>query len=93
MNIKQSTQNFMVYGELRRYPLNIIIQVRIMTYWGKLLTYPNTLAYKLHYIMKNTKSLRNYKFKLVDVMQKLVPTEPNIPKFTLVKANCKTTFN
>jgi hypothetical protein len=29
---------FMVYGELGRFPLEIYLQLRIINYWGKLLT-------------------------------------------------------
>ena len=37
LRIKSSTLNFMVYGELGRYPLDIIINTRIITFWAKLL--------------------------------------------------------
>jgi hypothetical protein len=32
-----STPNFMVYGELGKYPLEIDIKVRMISYWSKLI--------------------------------------------------------
>ena len=57
--LKTSTPNYMVYGELGRYPLDVDINVRMITYWSKLLLGKqskfSTLAYKLLYI----KNFRN----------------------------------
>ena len=36
LNLKASTSNLMVYGELRRYPLIIIVKVRMISIWGKI---------------------------------------------------------
>ena len=38
LNIKKSTPDCMVYGELGRYPLDISIKLRIINYWAKLVT-------------------------------------------------------
>ena len=37
LRLKVSTPNFMVYGELGRYPLEIDIKVRMISYWCKLI--------------------------------------------------------
>jgi hypothetical protein len=37
LRLKVSTPNFMVYGELGRYPLEIDIKVRMSSYWCKLI--------------------------------------------------------
>lgn len=37
LHMKKSTPNFMVYGESGRYPLDINIKTRIISYWCKLL--------------------------------------------------------
>jgi hypothetical protein len=37
LRLKVSTPNFMVYGELGRYPLEIDIKVRMISYWYKLI--------------------------------------------------------
>jgi hypothetical protein len=50
--------NFMVYGELGRYPLEIDIKVRMISYWCKLIqgkqSKLSTIAYKLLYVKKNS---------------------------------------
>jgi hypothetical protein len=51
LRLKVSTPNFMVYGELGRYPLEIDIKVRMISYWCKLIqgkqSKVSTIAYKL----------------------------------------------
>jgi hypothetical protein len=37
LHVKTSTPNFMVYGELSRYPIDIDIKVRMISYWSKLI--------------------------------------------------------
>ena len=36
LNLKSSTPNYMIYGELGRYPIDIDIKVRMVSYWAKL---------------------------------------------------------
>jgi hypothetical protein len=38
LNLKSSTPNCMIYGELGRYPLYIDIKQRMVSYWTKLIT-------------------------------------------------------
>ena len=56
LHVKTSTPNVMVYGELGRYPIDIDIKVRMITYWSKpILGNPSkmsSLSYKLLYIKK-----------------------------------------
>ena len=51
LRLKVSTPNFMVYEELGRYPLEIDIKVRMISYWCKLIqgkqSKLSTIAYKL----------------------------------------------
>jgi hypothetical protein len=35
LNLKSSTPNYMVYGELGRYPIDIDIKVRTISYWAR----------------------------------------------------------
>jgi hypothetical protein len=37
LNLKTSTPNFMLYGELGRYPLNITVKLKIVSFWSKLI--------------------------------------------------------
>ena len=41
LNLKTSTPNFMIYGELCRHPLSVIVKMRMMKYWVKLLNGKN----------------------------------------------------
>ena len=38
LNIKQTTPDYIVYGELGRYPLSILVKVRQIKWWGKVLS-------------------------------------------------------
>ena len=50
-NLKSSTPNLMVYGELGRNPLIINVKVRMISIWGKLLNRQNSkMSPKLFYI-------------------------------------------
>jgi hypothetical protein len=37
LHVKTSTPNFMIYGELGRYRIDIDIKVRMISYWSKLI--------------------------------------------------------
>ena len=54
LHVKTSTPNVMVYGELGRYPIDIDIKVRMISYWSKLIlgnqSKISSLSYKLLYI-------------------------------------------
>ena len=54
LRLKVSTPNFMVYGELGRYSLEIDIKERKISYWCKLIqgkqSKLSTIAYKLLYV-------------------------------------------
>jgi hypothetical protein len=41
LNLKSSTPNYMVYGELGRYPIDIDIKVRTISYWDNLMLLKN----------------------------------------------------
>ena len=50
LNLKKSTPDFMIYGELGRYPLEISIKMRIINYWTKLVSgKPEKLPVILYY--------------------------------------------
>lgn len=49
LHLKQSTPDFMIYGELGRYPLEIQIKTRIISYWSRILTGKDTKIAKLIY--------------------------------------------
>jgi hypothetical protein len=37
LNLKTSTPNYMIYGELGRYPFEIDIKIRIISFWAKII--------------------------------------------------------
>ncbi|OWF46235.1 RNA-directed DNA polymerase from mobile element jockey [Mizuhopecten yessoensis] len=53
LNVRKSTPNFIVYGELGRYPLDIEIKCRIIVFWHKLITSSklSSTIYKLMYTL------------------------------------------
>ena len=56
LNLKTSTPNFMLYGELGRYmyPLNITVKLNILSFWSKLIdgkqSKLSSLIYRLLYL-------------------------------------------
>ena len=46
LNLNSSTPNYMVYGELGRYPLAINVKVRMITFWANMI-YSNILSTSL----------------------------------------------
>ncbi len=48
LGVKKSTPNFMVYGELGKFPLSITIKCRIISFWAKLVS---GKASKISYLM------------------------------------------
>ena len=55
LNLNNSTPNYMVYGELGRYPLSINIKVRMVTFWANMI-YSNKLCTKLYALLQNIDS-------------------------------------
>jgi hypothetical protein len=54
LNLKTSTPNFMLYGELGTYPLNITVKLKILSFWSKLIdgkqSKLSSLIYRLLYL-------------------------------------------
>ena len=55
LNLKTSTPSYMIYGELERYPIEIDVNVRIISFWTKLCcgkeSKLSAIIYKLCYQM------------------------------------------
>lgn len=53
LNLKKSTPSYMIYGELGIYPLKVIIQSRIISFWTKLLDFNSnklsSMVYQVQY--------------------------------------------
>jgi hypothetical protein len=44
LNLRLTTPNYMVYGELGRYPLEIRVKLRMVSFWTKLVQSENKLS-------------------------------------------------
>lgn len=51
LNLRNTTPNFMVYGELGRTSLDVIINRRMICFWNNLLSDRNKLSNKLYHIL------------------------------------------
>jgi hypothetical protein len=55
LKLKSSTPNYMIYGELGRFPIEIDIKIRMVSFWARLLLGNKTklsyLSYKLLYTL------------------------------------------
>ena len=58
LNLKTSTPNYMIYGELGRYPVEIDIKIRIISFWAKLFV-ENNPKYHALCIVYHTICIRN----------------------------------
>ena len=51
LNLKTSTPNCMLYGELGRYPLNITVKLKMLSFWSKLIDRKQSKLASLVYIL------------------------------------------
>jgi hypothetical protein len=51
LNLRLTTPNYMVYGELGRYPLDIRVKLRMVSFWTKLVQSENKLSSNLYRLM------------------------------------------
>ena len=73
LNLKSSTPNGMIYGELGRYPLYIDIKQRMVSYWIKLITGKQSkicsVVYRLMYHLCNT---QNANFSWLNIVKTIL---------------------
>ena len=63
LNVKQSTPHVMLYGELGRFPLSLIIKKTIIKFWSNLLLGKlSKLSYRLYSILYNDANAITYEF-------------------------------
>lgn len=56
LKVRSSTPNFMVYGELGRYPLEIRVKIRMISFWNRLVNNNERMSsciYRLLYSLKS----------------------------------------
>lgn len=69
-----STPNFMIYGELARYPLCVKVKIRMLNFWIRML---KGKELKFSYIyciifLHNLTQHNNYNFKCVECIQNIL---------------------
>ena len=63
LNVKQSTPHVMLYGELGRFPLSLIIKKKIIKFWSNLLLGKlSKLSYRRYSILYNDANAKTYEF-------------------------------
>ncbi|XP_067652544.1 uncharacterized protein [Haliotis asinina] len=73
LKVKMTTPDYMVYGELGRYPLDISIKIRMLSHWCKMLVLPHKLSSKIYSLMYNLKSAcPNYTFNLLSAIENIL---------------------
>jgi hypothetical protein len=64
LNLKTSTANCLVYGELGRFPLSVNIKQRMVSYWTKLISGKQTKLCSITYrLMFHLFSVQNVNFQ------------------------------
>ena len=63
LHVKPQTMDYIVYGQLDRVPMAIIIQIRIIKFWTRMIQDKDSLMYKLP--VKPRSHLAEYFFPIV----------------------------
>jgi hypothetical protein len=73
LHLKSSTPSYMIYGELGRYPLEIDIKSRIISFWAKLLSGKELKLSKIIYNLCYCMSIKNVEhFTWLDNVKKIL---------------------
>ena len=59
LNLKKSTPNFMIYGELGIYPMSVYIQLRMVNFWSKIVNGDDNKIAKIIYRYMFLKTSQN----------------------------------
>ena len=79
LNLKTSIPNFMLYGELGRYLLNITVKLKILSFWSKLIDGKQSKLASLIYRLLYLKTHGNNTFSWINFFksnrgQVIIPT-------------------
>ena len=69
LKVRNSTPNYMVYGELGRFPLEIIIKRKMIMFWNSLQTEKTKLSSIMYQVMLKLHSENPSKFKWVSYVK------------------------
>ena len=70
-NVRLSTPNYMVYGELVRYPLEIRVKLRMVSFWTKHVQSENKLSSNLYRLMLQIHQSGNHDFKWISFVMSI----------------------
>jgi hypothetical protein len=59
LNLKKSTPNFMIYGELGIYPMSVYIELRMINFWSKMVNGKDSKIANILYIYMFLKNSQN----------------------------------
>jgi hypothetical protein len=51
LGVRTSTPYFMVYGELGRYPIELLIKIKMLCFWNKIVGNPDKLSGKIYRLL------------------------------------------
>ena len=69
LKVRNSTPNYMVYGELGRFPLKTIIKQRMVLFWNSLLSNDNKLSSIMYRLMLKLHDVQPQKFKWISFVK------------------------
>jgi hypothetical protein len=73
LNLKSSTPNSMIFGDLGRCPLHIDIKQRMLLYWTKLITrQQSTFCSVVHRLMYHLRNTQNAIFSWLNSVQTIL---------------------
>lgn len=72
LKVRNSTPNFMVYGELGRFPLKFIVEQKMIMFWNSLLIDKSKLSSMLYKVMFISHIENNTKFKWISYIKDIL---------------------
>ena len=70
LKVRTTTPNYMVYGELGRFPLEINVKIRMVTFWRKLLCSEKFSSY-MYKLLFSLKQSDNCTFKWLEYIESI----------------------
>jgi hypothetical protein len=69
--LRLTTLNYMVYGELGRYPLEIRVKLTMVSFWTKLVQRENKVSSNLYTLMLQIHQSGNHDFKWISCVMSM----------------------
>ena len=71
LNLRLTTLNYMVYGELGRYPLEVRVKLTMVSFWTKLVQRENKVSSNLYTLMLQIHQSGNHDFKWISCVMSM----------------------